>query len=56
MAESSPEANAFSPAALDPHGFNPDAKLPYRLKPDHVRRAMTDYLDFLGFIHQALSV
>lgn len=54
MADSDIETKACTPALLDPNGFNPNAKLPHGLMAEHVSRAMRDYLDFLGFINQAL--
>jgi hypothetical protein len=49
------ETKACIPAAINPDAFNPHAVLPHGLKPEHVGRAMKDFLDFLGFINQALS-
>ncbi len=49
------ESKARIPAPLDPNGFNPKAKLPFGLAPRHIKRAMTDYLGFLGFINEALG-
>jgi len=48
------EQQACIPQPLNPNGFNPDAKLPYGVEPDHIRSAMNDFLDFLGFIDQQL--
>jgi hypothetical protein len=55
MDQSDVETIAHTPAALGPGGFNPNAILPHRLKTEHVGRAMKDFLDFLGFINQALG-
>lgn len=35
--------------------FNPKCKLPHGLKPEHVRLAMGDFVDFLGFINTQLN-
>ncbi len=54
MAKGDVETKACAPALLDANGFNPRTELPFGLQTDHVKRAMKDYLDFLGFINQAL--
>lgn len=46
----SKEAAACRPVPLNPNGFNPKAQIPYGVKPDHVRTAMEQFIDFLGFI------
>jgi hypothetical protein len=43
------ERAALSPNPIDPKGFNPDASLPYGLTTEHIRAAMQDFVDFLGF-------
>ena len=43
------------PEPVDPKGFNRRAILPYGLKPLHVRKAMDEFVDFLGFINQQLT-
>jgi hypothetical protein len=48
------ELRACIPVPVNPHCFNPDCVLPYGLEPKHVRRAMEDFTDFLGFINQQL--
>jgi hypothetical protein len=50
----SKEAAACKPVPLNPNGFNPNAQIPYGVKPDHVRKAMEEYIDFLGFINGQL--
>ena len=40
---------------LNLHGINLNCTLPYDLKPEHVKHAMQDFLDFLGFINQQLN-
>ena len=49
------EIAACMPVPLNLGGFNKSAKIPYGLKPDHVRRAMQDFIDFLGFVNAQLS-
>lgn len=55
MAKSAVETKARIPAPIESKGFNPKAKLPHGLLAKHIRGAMRDYLDFLGFINQALG-
>ena len=37
-----------------PAWFNPQAKIPYGVTVDHIRRAMTEFTDFLGFVNSQL--
>lgn len=48
------EAIACQPHPLAPDSFNPDANLPYGCTTEHIRQAMNDFVDFLGFINQQL--
>lgn len=48
------ERLACIPEPVDPNGFNPDAELPYGLTTQHLYQAMTEFVDFLGFINQQL--
>ena len=48
------EKRACTPLDLNPKGFNTSAQLPYGLTPQHIKRAMQDLLDFLGFINGQL--
>ncbi len=48
------EKAACTPVSLNPLGFNESAQIPYGLKPKHVRLAMQEFLDFLGFINNQL--
>lgn len=50
----SKEAAACTPVPIDPKGFNPRAEIPYGVKPSHVRKAMEEFIDFLGFINSQL--
>ena len=51
----SSEALACAPLPINPKAFNSSAKLPYGLKPSHIRRAMGDFIDFLGFVNTQLN-
>lgn len=48
------EARACIPVPVKSACFNPGCTLPYGLTAEHIREAMTDFLDFLGFINQQL--
>jgi hypothetical protein len=48
------EQLACTPFPLHSRGFNPLAQLPYGLTTEHIRLAMQDFLNFLGFINQQL--
>jgi hypothetical protein len=48
------ELQACTPSPLLVDGFNPKAKLPYQLNTEHLRMAMDEFLDFLGFINRQL--
>ncbi len=48
------EELACIPEALDAAGFNPRAKLPHGLTVGHVRSAMQEFIDFLGFVNGQL--
>ena len=43
------EIAACTPVPVDDKGFNLKADLPYGLTTDHVRAAMREFVDFLGF-------
>lgn len=49
------ELLACTPTPIDPAGFNPNAILPYGLTTNHIAAAMTDFLNFLGFINTRLN-
>jgi hypothetical protein len=49
------EFNACTPQALLENGFNSGAALPYGLEVTHIRQAMQDFLEFLGFINSQLN-
>jgi hypothetical protein len=49
------EKQVCIPQPLNPNGFNPHAEIPYGVKPEHIRSAMEDFLDFIGFIDQQLN-
>lgn len=48
------EASACIPNPINSDCFNPVCVLPYGLTIEHVRQAMNDFVDFLGFINQQL--
>ena len=48
------EEQACIPVPVNPDLFNPNCLLPYGLTSEHIRRAMIDFIDFLGFINQQL--
>jgi hypothetical protein len=48
------ETPACSPIHVQAGGFNPKAVIPYGLKTQHIRKAMDDFVDFLGFINTQL--
>lgn len=45
------ESKACTPVPLNPKGFNVKSEIPYRLTVKHIRSAMQEYLDFLGFLN-----
>lgn len=49
------EQAACMPKPLNVEGFNLVANLPYGLDISHIRSAMNDFLDFLGFVNSQLS-
>lgn len=48
------EAKACTPIPVDPSGFNSAAVLPYGVTAAHIRKAMEEFIDFLGFINTQL--
>ncbi len=48
------EQQACTPIALNVKNLNQNAVLPYGVQVDHVFSAMTDFLDFLGFVNNQL--
>ena len=50
------ELLACTPVPVNPDLFNPNCTLPYGLTLEHIRQAMEDFVDFLGFINQQLHV
>lgn len=45
---------ACQPIPLQGSGFNPNAAIPYGCAVEHIQQAMTDFVDFLGFINRQL--
>jgi hypothetical protein len=48
------EFQACSPEPLNPDGFNPNTQIPFGLQTNHIRSAMQEFLDFIGFVNTAL--
>jgi len=48
------EEIACTPLPVKPEGFNLNADIPYGCTIEHIRLAMDDFTDFLGFINQQL--
>jgi len=48
------EAQACIPVPVNLDFFNPHCILPYGLTPEHIRRSMADFVDFLDFVNQQL--
>lgn len=48
------EKAACAPHPVDPAGFNPATVLPYGLETKHLQSAMSEFVDFLGFINSQL--
>ena len=49
------ELQSCIPNVLRSDGFNPQVNLLYGLETAHIRQAMQDFLDFLGFINSQLN-
>lgn len=48
------EKAACSPTPISREGFNQHAQIPYGVTTEHIRQAMEDYLEFLGFVNNQL--
>ncbi len=48
------ELAACTPQPVDPEGFNPNVALPYGCTIEHIRLALNESVDFLGFVNQQL--
>lgn len=55
MSKEFSEADSCSPLPVNPEKFNPNAQIPYGCTVDGIRRAMGDFVDFLGFINVQLG-
>ena len=55
MMTTDPETQACTPVPVDRELFHQSCILPYGLTPDHLYRAMVDFIDFLGFINHQLN-
>lgn len=49
------EITACIPEPVDPSGFNSQAKIPYGCTAEHIRRAMEEFIQFLGLINSLLT-
>lgn len=49
------ECAACTPQPVEASGFNPSAVLPFGLSTEHIRLAMIDFTDFIGFVDQQLN-
>lgn len=49
------ECVACEPLPIARNGFNPQAVIPYGCKIEQIKRAMGDFLEFLGFVNQQLA-
>ena len=49
------ETAACKPVSLNPKGFNRASKIPGGVTTTHVRKAMQEFLEFLGFINTQLN-
>ncbi|WP_262265466.1 hypothetical protein [Microvirga yunnanensis] len=48
------EAAATHPPRVDIAHFNPNAQIPFGVKPEHLCAAMNEFIDFIGFLGQQL--
>lgn len=48
------ERLACTPIPVSEGKFNPNCQIPYGCTADHIRLAMEDFIDFLGFLNQQL--
>jgi hypothetical protein len=49
------EVLACTPVPIRANGFNGKAEIPLGVKPIHIRKAMQDFIDFLGFVNSQLN-
>lgn len=49
------ESGACRPLPLNPDGFNRQAKIPFGVSVEHIRAAMQEFTEFLGFINSRLN-
>lgn len=54
MSQADIEKNAGTPVPVHSDRSNPQARIPYGCTIEHIRSAMTDYVEFLGFINTQL--
>lgn len=48
------EFEACNPIPINPEKFNPEAILPFGLEIGHIQKAMSDFIEFLGFLNGQL--
>lgn len=53
--EEEKELQACLPIPVDPDFFNPYCELPYSLETAHIHQAMSEFIDFIGFINGQLK-
>ncbi|MFC1529565.1 hypothetical protein ACFL6R_02500 [Gemmatimonadota bacterium] len=54
MTANTAELNACTPVSVQESSFNNSCNLPYGLEVEHVRAAMEDFVEFLGFVNTQL--
>src|SRR5437660_12477461 len=54
MQPTHPEIRPLAPEKPEPAGFNQKAAIPLGLTTSHIRRAMEEFIDFLGFVDTQL--
>jgi hypothetical protein len=54
MTQDELEAAACIPHPISPVGFNPHVVMPYGCTIEHIRLAMSEFIDFLGFVNTQL--
>lgn len=49
------ELQACQPVPLNLRAFNSDVQIPFGLQANHIRQAMQEFIDFLGFVNTSLA-
>jgi hypothetical protein len=55
MPQQNAERAACTPLPLDPAGFNPNAVIPFGCTVKHIRAAMQEFIDFIGFVNSQMN-